>query len=79
MPVDNPTVHNQILDQVLVANLVDNGQSWRLLPSGEYERIKAKGRKFNLNQYFMTNRSLSGRGGALAKRNDVPKLDLIRQ
>ena len=46
---------------------------------GEYERIKPKGRRFNLHQYFMTNPSLSGRGGILAERNDVPKLDLVRQ
>ncbi len=79
LPIENPTVHDQILDQVMVANLIDNEQSWKLMPSGEYVRLKPEGRRFNLHQYFMTNPSLSGRGGALAQRNDVPKLDLVRQ
>ncbi len=79
LPVENPTVHDQILDQVMVANLLDNQQSWMLRPDGRYERVKPSDVPFNLHQYFMTNPSLSGRGGALAEANDVPTLSLIRK
>jgi polyphosphate kinase len=72
-------VHDQILDQVMVANLLDNQQSWMLRPTGRYERVKAEGVPFNLHQYFMTNPSLSGRGDALAEENDVPTLRLVRK
>ena len=79
VPITNRTVHDQVLDQVMLANILDSERSWRLGPDGTYRRLavghEVDGAGFNCHDYFMANPSLSGRGAAIEDKA-VPRLSL---
>ena len=72
VPIENPTVHQQVLQQIMVANLNDEAQSWTLDSQGAYRRDPQwqNPKAFSAHEYFMTNPSLSGRG---QKVRDLPR------
>ena len=75
VPIEVPTVHRQVLNQIMVANLNDDVQSWDMSKDGEYHRTASyrAGEGFSAHTYFMDNPSLSGRGSALVV-SEPPKL-----
>ncbi|MFT8245122.1 RNA degradosome polyphosphate kinase [Roseomonas sp. BN140053] len=72
IPVENPTVHAQILDQIMVVNLKDTAQSWQLGPDATYRRLDPGPQPISAHAWFMTNPSLSGRGSALKQVHAAP-------
>ncbi len=71
VPIKNKTVHAQIIEQIMAANMADTAQSWVLTGDGQYHRHQGK-KLFSCHRFFMENPSLSGRGAAGAK--DAPRL-----
>jgi polyphosphate kinase len=74
VPVENETVHQQVMGQIMTANLKDEKQSWALRPDGLYKRLPSTPESFGAHDFFIHNPSLSGRGTAIhGKKKPKPK------
>jgi polyphosphate kinase len=76
VPITNSTVHAQVLDQIMMANIRDNLQSWILEQNGVWRRLTPGNRPFSAHDWFMTHPSLSGRGSAARERSLHPPAGL---
>ncbi|KLN60186.1 polyphosphate kinase [Kiloniella spongiae] len=74
VPIENPTVYQQVLEQVMIATLNDTAQSWDLQSDGSYIRKERCEDSFSAHNYFMNNPSLSGRGTSLKDKRSTPRL-----
>ncbi|HUK61329.1 MAG TPA: RNA degradosome polyphosphate kinase [Stellaceae bacterium] len=74
VPIENETVHRQVLEEIMVHTLKDEAQSWWLDAEGVYHRVSSDPEAFSAHTYFMTNPSLSGRGSALHRMRPPPRL-----
>jgi len=73
VPIETPTVHEQVLRQIMLSNLKDEKQSWYLQPDGSYKRVEFNDNSFSAHEYFINNPSLSGRGKSITKSKTTPK------
>ena len=79
VPIENSTVHEQVLGQILLANLKDEAQSWQMRQDGTYQRVGVGADAFCAHDYFMTNPSLSGRGSALERFGGPARLRIAAE
>ena len=79
VPIENETVHRQVLVEIMATSLKEEAQSWRLGSDGEYTRVSTDANAASAHTYFMTNPSLSGRGSALQPQRARPSPRLVAE
>ena len=77
VPILNKTVHKQIINQIMVANLNDKVQAWKMKGDGTYARMTPRKDSISAHQYFMKNPSLSGRGESI--KYDRPQEIILKK